>query len=749
MKQLLAPFLLLLAAIATADPVLLTEREARATADRCLREQRWDEAIAAFAQTHKALPTDCYHAARWDPRSRIVQEVIENILRELDERHAPDADKLPYWDFFVRHYPFFSTDPEALEGDHVQPWFHCFRLAAEARMRAADPAGNEPRFAPCRTLAALRDDQGEEALAVLKGSTAQPHEDFGWCAFHAYRILRASHLEWSECSSCFPDSPLKGLAALESGSAREALESLRDPVARRWCLLESARDYNAEYEGEYRLTPEQLQELSSRQAPWDPDGLLEVWLASGRMTQLADQPEPMAAAKTRLEELWRRRPNSLAAQVARYVAFWPGSDPQLHNLHDADSPELEAWRKESPADPFLAWGFVQILAHRSIFDSGRLLSDAERARVEEIAARFATEGIRPFAMNLLAEDDTRHGRGERALARYREVLRFDPGAVRLPGPRHASEAIGEAREQLMLYAEIREPATLSALLPAPGADAPVIESWWCGTAQFGASADFSRRRAELYLQIGKPDLALTILQDGISVVDPDSALRFTDLALQLGREDSVEEGLRRVVEHIEKSEHSGFPEEWKSLRAGMEALRDYRKRLKAEGTKWILAELNSACDPDQAKTWRIPALCYVLRDRRDLGVEPAQLRPRPATMASILLACAARDRPSVNYLLDAYLDYQGDRTMRRLMEEYFPFDAEGVLDEIVARMNREGVGLWSDYLILGRRLGTPVLWRGAGRCLDHPNPAIRDWAKMLRTYLRRERPWLVFCTEGK
>ncbi len=476
-----------------AGPEWMTEREANAKGEQALREQRWDDAIAAFAQSDKSYPAPTWHDAWRDGRAVRIGRAIPAILQELDEKGAPAADMLPYWDFYVRGFPFFSSmvDPELPELQGV--FDRCFLAAAEEHRRQLDPHGTDERFALCRKVASASAD---EVIDLLENGWPEHHDDFGLCACRAckalYDDLKIDCARKSKAYlSRFASSACLGIAAARLGHGGEDLRIATDPIAIRSCLLEESRSAPADFKD-----------------PWLPASLLKVWTVVD-IKLGASTDDEVAEANGRLHRIAHEMPKSpdlglifIAIASSSFRGEWSYAEDRYARF-------LAEWKEISPDDPYRPWGVLWPFLGGSPLP----VRDEDRKALREVAARYPTEAIRPFVECVLAKDALFHGHGEEAQAYYEAALTFDPGGVRLPCPFRAEAAMAEARGRLIDFWSFRDPKRLGPLARMElDTEGGLRETVDCVSTNQGLEVQHVRELARPFIRAGALDEAMTVYE---------------------------------------------------------------------------------------------------------------------------------------------------------------------------------------------------------------------------------------------
>lgn len=769
---------LLFASSALADPGVLTEREAPAVGERMLREQRWDDAIAAFAQADKTFPLLDWQATFQEPRTVTLVASLEKILLELTQQGAPDEKKLPYWDFYVKHYPFYATEVGPTGWEACQRWLTYVEAAGNARWHAADHTGQDPRFAVCRQVAAIPEATGfEPALALLAGKWPDGHGDACPCAVRLFRMLdrvppaegkrmdAARDRAWAAFARRFPTSPVLGAAAVAWRHCPEAVQLTRNPTARRWCLLEQARECMNEPERGLDL----VRGYAAGSGPWFTPAQAEVWAVQHCAERVRERAESWDEALRLIEGM--KKPYAGSAELG--LALYVGSEMPAReggHLHPRwRARYLGAWRKEFPNDPFWSWAVLERLRKRTESADSGGLSDAERAQVQEIIDRWPGEALAPFAELTLAADDARRGDGSRARDRYERILRFDPGGVRSLSPRPAQWASEKAREFLSEYYAVRDPRRLPELLHGSShPDGFVAEGSSCGNCGAELFRTAGHRRAYLLRLGGDVEGALRIILGAVvnrdaNGLDAGAALEYADLCLELGRAEDIRTAIGRLQALVaeEKGKPNPYDLEIHALEAQaalLQACLDAEAWVGREGLAGVEARLprllEAAGDPRALpgrRDWVPPAADALLRSlarRPELVAQvPAHLPPVPS-IAALALASVADDEQSVNYVIDALLGVPRPSTEYEVAGAVLCAHPRTALRCMLERMARQGAWLWAAFPEVAR--ATPVeCWRVLGDYEAHPDPAVRDLARMTRIELQEQDPWGIYCVSGK
>jgi len=747
--------------LAGAEPAPLSEREAEELAERELRAHRWDEAIAAFAQTRKHYPAPTFETH--DPRSDVVQRVLGRILEDLERRGAPAAEREPFWSFTFDHFPFFSTGSWNLRFD--ARWDPDFIALARFRLGRADPLGKEPRFDLCRRLEAWPIDAPVGPLLdLLEHDWPVPHEDFGCCAFHAWRILDAGRRAIAEVSAqidfgarareaylaCFVHSPYLGAAVEKWNHGCDGLDpALAHPRVRRWIDLDRWQSWVERQSTD----PDSAGGAPRISSPWIPSALVEAWVATHELLDPDYSRDLPETALAKAAEFVRTHAGSSEARAVRYFALVRSRlhDRLRHRRWRAQF--VETWRREDPEDPFLLWAEVDgFEVERNREPEGRL-PDAAIRRLEEIVAKHPAESIRLAAEAMLARDEIGRGRGGQALARYRRMLEFDPRGIRLSCPVPPEARIDDARDQLLLHHAVRDPAGLALILeadPPAGGDSPFhVSTVICGNAVADWDRDARRRTAWLWARAGRPrEAAEAYLRAALFAGreaggDPESALDYAEVACASGDLVRVSETADRVAR------------EQPMIAATLRGLLDALAAVDQDGIAAALALLARAEDTKQVD--ELAVLRQVFRLRPALRSAAARAYEVPPTAESRALALAVGDEEAIAYLLEHR--EKPDPTGRPAGIRFHLLDRGALTLGIIDRMAIEGVQAWEELRGLlpeGRydpwdRLG----WvRGVVAARTHPDEAIRDWAAYHRERARRTDPWLpdpwlLFCVEGE
>ncbi len=756
---------------AVAQPAQWTEREAREAGRRLLREGKFPEAIAAFAQSAKCWPCPRPHEYARDPRTGILERAFDEVWRDLEQSGTPEADRLPYADFYVAHFPFFDTDLH----QSVDRWVRMILLAAEIRMRLADPRGNDPRFDRCRLLAGLSGVEGGEKVLTLIESPdwPAPHEDFGACALRAARLLDARvrkeehgwdtrflHRAWLAYARRFSDARCFGWAMDLLSQESEAEERATDPVVLRWRRIRRARDcYEPE---EASVAFARLAEVS---APWVTPALAEAWTMALRAGRAADEP----AQRGEMIAAWRRMKDRFAGTpefgMASFAVLWSDSHWFWHERSESQQDFLREWAAAAPEDPFLPWARLALIENLLERDGTAVLSDSEREDLTGMTRRFPSESIAAAAQLALAEDEVRRGQGDRARQRYEEVAKFDPEGVRLPAAGDPRDAVGAAREKLVVYFRSRNPRRVPEFsgnrIFSESPHMPDGEI--CGNAVQTSIESDERRQAARLVEAGLVEAALEeywagLSTPGVNGPDEEAALAFADLCVAAGRRDRITSAVAalRAIQEEENRKHPKYSEQGCAAQA--RRLEEYCAVLDAapvEGAAGIARRLTTilAGVPPYSLD-RVPSLDGVLRAARHsprvIAEVPSHLSV-PATPVSLLLARLAPGPETLAYALDVCLaaapEEPGEPRSAyvRLARKVLLADPAAALRVILERVRTDGPALWERMRSVVAGFPLDARWSTFRGFRDDPDAAVRDLARLEMGQMRRADPWRVYC----
>ncbi len=759
-------------ALAQAPP--LTERDALEAGERALRERRWDDAIAAFAEAHKAWPAAEFEEAHHDPRSRIVTQAVDEILAELDRAGASPAEKLPYWEFYVEGFPFFSTSlnaldtPSALQARALS--------AAEERRRQADPEAKMDRFAPRRALEAALSDPSA-VLALLEGDWPVPHDDWDLCALRALECLKDAAKgagwdcvrTWKCCKNRFSYSPWMAYFDVRVYDAEkddmEPPPATTNPRARRWWLIHLIGSHSLSDPDQI----ERVESLGQAAGPWISPGLTQAWAIGAYANPDENKEEYQRQCSLRLKRMVEDPSAPPEIGLARYNLLWQVARGRWDEIDLWIGDYVSDWREDDPEDPWLAWADYQVAAHHRGTWPVRPLPEADRRRLEAALAMFAGEAITPYAQCLLADDDLLYGRGEEALRRYRLVATFDAGSVSLHGPEHADGAIAWARGRLQTWTEHREPLKLGPFLePVDQRFGPFQEFGFCGNAFEGYGATQQRKTARLWRLAGRPDEGLKGYEKAFrsewNAFDY-MAVDYAALCLALGREDRIGERIGELEKRDSAAKAAASPGTTPTdYQGAATALRGFladRARIEKEGIPGALAILEedialhgSESIFDQRGPHRIRGVLAILRASGCVDEKAAHLWAAPPTPASIAIAAISHGEASLDFLIDATLtrpkdaqslwEYSG-RTYGGALAQR----GEEVVKRILERIAADGMQRWDSYASILQRLPDGDVWRACAAALKDSDPVVQDLARMEMARVRRKDPWLAYCLGEK
>lgn len=748
-------------AFAQTDRPLLSVAEARTQGRRALLERRWDDAIAAFAQTVKTFPAPWVGAE--DPRNQVLLAALREILHDLDARGAPTAEKLPYWDFCWRGYPYFSGNLLDLNYDAWQPdWLTAFRQAAEGRVQGEDPPGTNPRFDLCRRLAKLPADVGAaEAVRLLEVEWPAGHADHGLCAYHALRILerlparRDDEVEpqadraWAAYVKRFASSPLLGAAACRWGRLEEGLAAATDPVARRWIAL--ARLQANPEDRPLAETADRCRLAIEVSRPWIPEAMARVWVVNLCMREPDRDVYSPATARTQVEEMRRAFPDSRELGLACFTVFrlaWGGLDQRERPTWLREF--IARWESFRPDDPYLEWAKLIPLEDRQWQDPQARLTAGEIVSLRAIAGRDAEEPIGWLAASLLAEDEVRGGDFAPALARYETLARMDPARARLPAPLPGDDTLSLATSRLQEYYSTRDPRRAIELerkrFEGWGGKNPYGNVWICGNwgEEFARAQEL--RKADLLARAGEVEAALEVYWQGIAgdshSVDLRAAVGFADLSTARGQKDRIREAAARLRLLDEDpwarrervvSNHAIAAKTFENYLAVLALAR----RSDVDGIVRLLeGPGDGGTDTIVRAVRRVPACADALLRRL----------PSIAWHPRVLLACAVDGEVALETLIDEFVIEESAEGPARIGMERHPLEA---MRSLLRRVAALGPACWASLRERVGFLPAGARWTAFGELRAHVDPGVRDLAEMEQKLLERDSPWEVFCVRGK
>lgn len=754
---------------AVADPQPPTEAEIEQLAERCLRERRWDEAIAAFAKSRTCLPGS-FAIASGDPRSRVVEQAIARILHDLDARQALASERAPYWDFYVRNFPFFSTTLDRISDYPPEPWATYAQSLAEARLTEADPAGKEPRFALCRRLAAIPRTAGPDPiLNLIEDSWPAEHEDFGVCAARAFRALDEMVCDRSvedgvrerarkAYAGRFHASIWFGLAALRWRIPVDASAAAVDGTARRWLGLVEWRDALDEEEKAQAA----VAALVPVSAPWLTQRQAEAWLAVHAVEAGFERGGLTEGALERLMTWVEHNAGTPEARAARAHAVFLLDLYAWQSEADLAGPCRREWRRNDPEDPLLPWGVAHAL---DLAVRERDLTDAERGELEALAAGHRSEAIWLCTQSALARDDCLRHQGDRALARYREMAQFDPRQTRLPAADSADNYVDDAVEHLIVYAELRDPANLPALLKRRGARGlSGLISVSCGNALKAWAQQEEDRSVALRMRAGDVDGALQIYWERATGLpswaetDAPAVVAYADLCRRTGRRKDLD----ALPGRIESARDELKPNDQRRW------VRDYQAKLARTYLEDLRLVESGDLNTVQAKlaqllgdlkgdeVWlrdEVQVLIHVLRGTPELRGAAARRAARPMTPAAIVWATVAADDASVDRMLDALVvpipsserEYGfGGEPLHYMIRYMLTLMPEEAYRAMIRDLAKRGMNVHDSYESVVARFPFDACWRGL-RGAKGESKELAAWLAERRERLRRYDPWRAYC----
>ncbi len=748
--------ILLLASIAGplgAEAPLLSEREALEAGKRALRERRFDDAIAAFAQCDKAYPAGVRFKAS-DARSEQVSFALHEVLFELEKRGAGAKDKAPYWRFYVDHYPFFSTRPTCLYFVGMEYDTVGMELAEE-ECREDDAKGAPDRALLCDRVKRACDAKDAEAvLSLLEKDWPAPHADHDLCAARVCPVLAAwcggnrarRERAWPAYIACFRGSLHLGHAACVFGYPGEALGATTDPRVRRWCLQQTGPAGN-EPEDEIAFD----EALLACSGPWLTEATARAWAVTAFIRTWNGDDDPVEAAR-RLEQMNSDMPGSREVGLARFTLLWKSVWRQWDLREAWVEGYIDAWEKESPDDPYLGWARYEAVRHRAAEAGGLPLDARDRRTLERLAERYRGDALAAHTTCLLADDAAACGDGELALSRYTEAAGFDPASARLPAAEHADVAVTRARERLAAYYEQRDPSKLADLLTErPCRYEPFEEETRCGNEIAEEHRKSLRVLARRWERAGRPEEVLSVyrerLYDGMGA--PRTGIDFAEICLKCGKHETLE-----MLAHVlEGGEPDTVGDSGKVLRQ----LLDDEQCLKQEGVGSAPKLLEEALGTEPrletffrgTSATRAHGVLAVLRSLHDTDEALASTRVFPPTAVSLLLAGAGDTEASIDYLAAVALSPTWGEEIRMLAA-----GALAVRGEAAARRVLTGFDSIEqedhDWIasVLACFDPIPLCKACASLPEDFPESARRIAREQLLR-IRREDPWLAYALEGK
>ncbi len=764
-----AAVLLLAAAYALAEAPLLSEREALEAGKKALRERRFDDAVAAFAQSDKAYPAGTQYDNRDDPRSAAIVSALQEILSDLAKRGATPAEHLPYWRFYLDNFPFFNIGLEV----HLEPpapdFDELFLAAAEEECRADDPKGTSDRALLCDRVKGACDAKDAEALlALLEKGWPAAHADHDLCASRTWRVLEPwcsdekkgtsnpdrADRAWKAYVACFRGAACLGRAASVLGDLEEAFAAATDPRARRWCFL-----LMQPMGGDPVEDAKFVEALPSCSGPWVSNALARAWAMSGfvRNPEVEDPVDDPAEGAIRLDRMKKEFPGARELGLARFTFLWKSVREGWGTHQEWIDAYLDAWEQEAPDDPYLEWGRFEEISHRAVEGHGLPLQAGDRGTLERLAETYHGDALGAHASVLLADNAAACGEGDLALKRYQEVARFDVSSARLAAPFPSDLAVSSARERLIVYCEHRDPTKLPELLARRlSRGGPFWEQAVCGNTGAESYRDNLRTALRRWTRAGRPEEVLDDYEEealgGASRSGSGFDIEYAQACLATGHVDRIQATLK-VLEGRPKD--GELYAETKTLQQFL----DDKGRIEREGPQAAVPLLEEALGESGSLTFffrgrgspRAHGIIAILRSMKGTDAALAETWST-GEEASVLLASAGDTDESVGFLV-----YQAELThsakelegLDELLAGAVTSRGEAAAREVLVRAaewptdNVAGI----DTLLAG--FDPEDLWKACSSLPDDAPIDARQRALEQLLRIRRENPWLAYCLEGK
>ncbi|MEK7866752.1 MAG: hypothetical protein AAB434_08710 [Planctomycetota bacterium] len=758
----LAVVCLFASTVAWAEAPTYSEGEGIEVGAKALREGRFDDAIAAFAQSDKASPGIHYGQAETDPRSSLIARSLLDCIQELDARGAPPSEKLRYWQFYADNYPFFSVMRMPLSDDSWQEaeFHNCFTSAAQERCRQADPEGTSARSRWCERVAELcRAEDADALLACLENDWTDAHDDFGLCAARVSTVIqtrvqadRAVRQEWVSRSAAWhayldriPDSAFLGQAACGWGDPEQALAIATDPRARRRCRLGMVGW------GDDTAT---LMALGAESGPWVSEALGWAWAVSD--LAVGHESGDRERARELLEEMKGRFPGRTELGMARFAIYWFDSNGHVGESVLAEIRAwLGQWEEAAPDDPYLAWARMEEVWRRRLL--GEDLDPEDRRLLEGLIETYPADALGAMAKMLLAEDDLRRGDGKLALKRFEEVAAFDVRGVRLRGPRHAHRATEWAAGRLERYYEIRDVSRVFDLMaPTEMLIGRLHRDGGCATGYEDPLGLDNLSRS--YRRWSRPEHIEKALDEAEAELRnremwPPPVREFVEACLRAGAEDRLE----RVDSSLESLE--GLGQIAPSVRDDIRALLEDRATIVRDGPSAAVGLVHDLVGEkieaghffEGHGPLRALGILAILQSLRGVDAALASHRDHPASALAVLLASAGDTEDSIQYLIETCIDRRAEvpGEVVGLAEEALAERGEPAARALYRRMARTPTEDHSLERSALARFDGGAMWRACVWVRDDEHLALPAWVQEEIERVAREDPWAGFALAPK